>query len=59
MKQYQAADIRNIALAGHGGSGKTAFVEAALQATGVIDRMGRSDQGILFWTLMLKRYDVA
>ncbi|HHV42940.1 MAG TPA: elongation factor G [Clostridiaceae bacterium] len=45
MKQYQAADIRNIALAGHGGSGKTAFVEAALQATGVIDRMGRSDQG--------------
>ncbi|NLK01648.1 MAG: elongation factor G [Clostridiaceae bacterium] len=45
MRQYQAADIRNIALAGHGGAGKTAFVEAALQATGVVDRMGRSDEG--------------
>lgn len=45
MRQYQAADIRNIALAGHGGAGKTAFVEAALQAVGVVDRMGRSDDG--------------
>ncbi len=45
MKQYQAADIRNIALAGHGGAGKTAFIEAALYNSGVIERMGRSDEG--------------
>lgn len=45
MKQYQAADIRNIALAGHGGAGKTAFVEAALYNAGAIERMGRSNDG--------------
>ncbi len=45
MKQYQAADIRNIALAGHGGAGKTAFVEAALYSSGVIERMGNSAEG--------------
>ena len=30
---------------GHGGVGKTAFVEAALYNAGVIDRMGRSNDG--------------
>ena len=37
--------IRNITVMGHGGVGKTAFVEAALYCGGVIDRMGRSNDG--------------
>ncbi len=31
MKQYPAAQIRNVALAGHGGSGKTAAGEAIIE----------------------------
>lgn len=37
--------IRNITVMGHGGVGKTAFVEAALYCSGAIDRMGRSHEG--------------
>ena len=37
--------IRNITVMGHGGVGKTAFVEAALYNAGTIDRMGRSNEG--------------
>ena len=37
--------IRNVTVMGHGGVGKTAFVEAALYNAGVIDRMGRSNEG--------------
>ncbi len=40
MKQYPAAQIRNVALAGHGGSGKTAAGEAMLLKAGEIDRVG-------------------
>ena len=36
MKGYTSETIRNIALLGHGGCGKTTFVEACLLATGVI-----------------------
>jgi len=42
MKQYLAGNIRNIALAGHGNSGKTALGEAMLLKAGEIDRMGGS-----------------
>lgn len=45
MKQYATSDIRNICLVGHGGSGKTSFLEAALFSSGAIDRMGRVDEG--------------
>ncbi len=40
MKTYQADKIRNIALIGNGGSGKTSIAEAMLFEGGVIDRKG-------------------
>ncbi len=40
MKVYEAKDIRNIALAGHAGSGKTTLTEAILLNRGVINRRG-------------------
>jgi elongation factor G len=45
MKNYSATNIRNVALLGHGGSGKTAFAEAVLFNAKVTDRMGRSADG--------------
>lgn len=43
MKNYQAKDIRNVALVGHSGSGKTTLTESMLFATGVIKRQGNID----------------
>ena len=45
MKNYSAANIRNIALIGHGGSGKTTLAEAILYRTKVIGRMGKTPDG--------------
>ena len=40
-----ANDIRNIALLGHGGSGKTSLVEQMLFMTKGIDRLGKTADG--------------
>ncbi|MBQ0035877.1 MAG: elongation factor G [Firmicutes bacterium] len=45
MKEYLSKDIRNVALVGHSGAGKTALVEAALYLTKAIDRMGKTVDG--------------
>src|SRR5208337_2723887 len=42
---YHIADIRNIALAGHGASGKTSLADALLFAAGAIARKGSVDEG--------------
>ena len=45
MKGYTSDTIRNVALLGHGGSGKTTFLEAALLETKVISRLGKVEDG--------------
>ena len=45
MKVYSSDKIRNIALMGHSGSGKTILAEAMVHATGATNRMGRVEDG--------------
>ncbi len=42
---YATKDIRNIALLGHGGNGKTSLAESILFLTGATDRLGSSAAG--------------
>ena len=45
MKQYGAGKIRNVALAGHAGTGKTSLGEALLFKAGETDRLGKIADG--------------
>ncbi|HTS57644.1 MAG TPA: elongation factor G [Terriglobales bacterium] len=45
MKVYEGANIRNVALLGHGKAGKTSLVSAMLATAQATDRLGRVDDG--------------
>ena len=45
MKSYDAKNIRNIAIAGHTGKGKTTLAEAMLFLAKATDRLGKVSDG--------------
>ncbi|MCL2855142.1 MAG: elongation factor G [Defluviitaleaceae bacterium] len=45
MKSYAADAIRNVAILGHTGTGKTTIVEAALNIAGITNRFGKTEDG--------------
>ena len=45
MKVYDTASIRNVALVGHSGAGKTQLASAILFDAGMVNRLGRVDEG--------------
>jgi elongation factor G len=45
MEKYGMEDIRNIVLLSHGGAGKTSLTEAMLFNAGVINRLGKIEDG--------------
>jgi elongation factor G len=45
MKVYDGPSIRNVAMVGHGGCGKTSLVSAFLFDTGAVNRLGRVEDG--------------
>src|SRR5271163_506876 len=45
MTKYQVADIRNVALVGHGAAGKTSLADALLFKAGAVERLGHVDDG--------------
>ena len=48
MPSYTTADIRNVLIAGHGASGKTALVDAMLFASKTVTRRGNTADGSSF-----------
>ncbi len=45
VKSYPTEKIRNVALVGHGGAGKTSLTEALLFVAGAVPRLGRVEDG--------------
>jgi len=45
MKVYETKNIRNIALLGHGGAGKTTLCESMLYSAGMLSRLGKVENG--------------
>src|SRR5713101_4306484 len=45
MKVYEGANVRNVAVVGHGHAGKTSLVSAMLYTAGATPRFGRVDDG--------------
>ncbi len=45
MRVYEADTIRNVALVGHGGAGKTQLAAAMLYDAGMVNRLGQVDDG--------------
>jgi elongation factor G len=45
MKVYEASGIRNVAVVGHSGAGKTQLISAALLDAGAVNRFGKVDDG--------------
>lgn len=47
LKEYKTEDIRNVAIVGHGGTGKSTLLDAILCAGGKISRIGSLESGTL------------
>ncbi|MBR2214386.1 MAG: elongation factor G [Selenomonadaceae bacterium] len=45
MKEYKSANIRNVAVVGHGKTGKTSLLEACAFNSGAVKRLGKVDDG--------------
>ncbi len=45
MSKYESNSLRNVAVVGHGGTGKTTLCESMLYIAGKTDRPGRVDEG--------------